>query len=92
MNYANKTLIISNRNFYDARLKGWFENENIPISKAMNIISDLDTEKRKDLQLKINDKLKEISFFAEAEINAIFNYKKINDEMRGFKNHIVKQL
>lgn len=62
-----------------------FENENIPISKAMNIISDLNTEKRKDLQLKINNKLKEISFFAEAEINAIFNYKKINDEIRGFK-------
>ncbi len=63
-----------------------FNNEKIPISKAFNIISSENIEKRRELQKKINEKLKEIGFFAEAEINAVFNYKKIDDENRGFKN------
>lgn len=62
-----------------------FKSEKFPISKALNILSDLKIEERRELQEKINKKLKEISLFAESEINAIFNYKKITDELRGFK-------
>ncbi len=63
-----------------------FRNEKMPLSKASSFIPELPKEERRSLQQNINNKLKEVAFFAEAEINAIFNYKKIMDEMRGFKN------
>lgn len=42
-------------------------------------------EKRKELHTTLVTKLKELSSFAESEINAIYAYKKINDDLRGFK-------
>lgn len=62
-----------------------FKGEKMPISKVMDIISEMDKKDREFLQQKLNEKLKDVSHFAEAEINAIFNYKKTMDEMRGFQ-------
>lgn len=62
-----------------------FDGETLSLSEAVGIIPDLPKEKRRALQTLLNEALKNISDFAEAEINAIFNYKKIMDEYRGFK-------
>jgi oligoendopeptidase F len=54
---------------------------------AGNLIHDLDApQKRQDLHNKYMEKLGEISNFAEAELNAIVTDKKIEDELRGFKD------
>lgn len=62
-----------------------FKGEKVPISKAVYIISDQSKEDRDHLNNEINKVLFKISDFAEAEINAIYNYKKIMDERRGYK-------
>jgi oligoendopeptidase F len=62
------------------------EGKEIPISEASNKIANLPKKERRDLNMKITEKLKSISHFAEAEINAIYNFKKIMDERCGYKN------
>jgi len=63
-----------------------FRGKEISIGEAQNKVSGLNTIKRRALQDKILEKIKEISGFAESEINAIVLNKKIDDELRGFKN------
>jgi oligoendopeptidase F len=48
--------------------------------------SDLPTKQRRELYAKIIEAEKSNSDFAEAEINAVYNYKKILDEKRGYKH------
>jgi oligoendopeptidase F len=62
-----------------------WKGEKMPISKAMGIFSDLPKKDRHELYDKINSTLKSISHFAEAEINAVYSYKKVMDEKRGLK-------
>ncbi len=61
------------------------KGKNIPISEASSKLSDLPKQERRELHKKLNDVFKSTSNFAEAEINAIVNYKKTMDELRGFK-------
>ena len=56
--------------------------EKIPINRALALISDLPIKERHPLYQKSIEKLKEISHFAEAEINAVYNFKKVMDERR----------
>jgi oligoendopeptidase F len=56
----------------------------IPITQAMAIKADLPTKERRALHVEIFRKLKEISFFAEAEMNAVIANKRVNDDLRGF--------
>ncbi len=58
----------------------------IPISQVTSLISELPKSERRELHRKLNTTLKNISYFAEAEINSIYNFKKIIDEKRGYKN------
>ncbi len=58
---------------------------NIPLSEASFLISSLKTIPRRKLHKSLMDKLYEISDFSESEINAVYIDKKINDELRGFK-------
>ncbi len=62
-----------------------FKKEEVPIAKAMSMLSDLPKAERKELGEKINAQLEKNSPFAEAEINAVYNFKKIMDEQRGYK-------
>ena len=62
-----------------------FKGKSIPIAKATSMIPDLPKGDRRLMRSKINDILKSISNVAEAEINAIYNYKKVVDERRGYK-------
>jgi len=63
-----------------------FRGKEISIGEAQNKVSGLNTIERRALQDKVLEKIKEISSFAESEINAIVLNKKIDDELRGFKN------
>lgn len=57
----------------------------VPISKAIQLLADLPDKRRQILQKKIYDVFKSISHGAEAEINAIYNFKYTMDKRRGFK-------
>ncbi|HEY0980111.1 MAG TPA: M3 family metallopeptidase [Candidatus Paceibacterota bacterium] len=61
------------------------KGEELPLPKALSIISDLPKKERHVLSDAVNAVLEAQSSVAEAEINAIYNYKKIMDERRGYK-------
>ncbi len=63
-----------------------YKGTSIPISEATEIIRDLPKGERGDLAKKINSTMKSISFMAEAELNAIVNFKKVIDDEKGYKN------
>jgi len=60
--------------------------KDLPLSEAVSKVSELAKLERRELHGKISQALKSISHFAEAEMNAIVNYKKVMDEKRGYKN------
>lgn len=62
-----------------------FKGETWPIEKALGSLASLSASDRKALSAETNKVLKSISHFAEAEVNAAYNFKKILDERRGFK-------
>jgi oligoendopeptidase F len=57
----------------------------IPITEASSIKADLPLKERRALHTEIVTTYKKISFFAEAELNAIITHKQRVDELRGFK-------
>jgi oligoendopeptidase F len=61
-----------------------FKGKKLPISRAVEMLSQLPKKERYALHDLINKKVESVSHVAEAEINALFNYKKIMDERRGF--------
>ncbi len=62
------------------------EGKQIPMSEAESIVRYLPTQKeRLELNKKILEKYYSISDIVESEINAIVTNKKIDDELRGFK-------
>jgi oligoendopeptidase F len=63
-----------------------WKGKELPIAEAMSIIPSLPTKDRHALHKLVMNSLKSISDFAEAEVNAVYIDKKINDELRGFKN------
>ncbi len=62
------------------------KGKSIPLAEASGILSGESKPLRQALYKEITKTLKNISHFAEAEINAIYNFKKIMDERRGFKH------
>lgn len=62
-----------------------FKGENLPIQKAISMIPELPKKDRYLLHGKVSEVLKSISHFAEAEINAVYNFKKVMDERRGYR-------
>lgn len=63
-----------------------FRDKDISISEAMSMRHQLGYEERHELHGKIIPILKSISHMAEAEIVAVYTDKKIDDELRGYKN------
>ncbi len=55
----------------------------IPITEAQVIKADLPIKERRALHENIIAKYKEVSFLAEAELNAIITNKRVTDELRG---------
>lgn len=57
----------------------------IPLTEAQAIKSNLPVKERHALHKEISKKWKEISFFAEAELNAVISNKQSTDDLRGLK-------
>lgn len=55
-----------------------------PVSELLMKLEEFPKKERDRWRNALNAKLKEVSSFAEAEINATYNYKKVLDERRGF--------
>jgi oligoendopeptidase F len=60
-----------------------FKGKNLSLSEAFMMRKDLPQKDRYALHDILAEKFKEISFMAEAELNAVVNNKKIEDELRG---------
>ncbi|MCC6520525.1 M3 family oligoendopeptidase [Candidatus Nomurabacteria bacterium] len=63
-----------------------FDKKNLSIGAAVQLTHRLPKKKRDLLQKKISLCLKNISSFSESELNAVIINKKIDDELRGYKN------
>lgn len=61
------------------------KNKYIPITEAQSIQADLPIIERRALHKEIVSTYKNISFFAEAELNAVITNKNTTDELRGIK-------
>jgi oligoendopeptidase F len=62
-----------------------FKDNNIPLPEASSILNTLHTKDRRILFKEMMKVTGDLSDFAESEINAVVTYKKIGDELRGFK-------
>jgi oligoendopeptidase F len=61
------------------------EGKQIPLAEAFGRVTTThDTAARRALYARINAALKGIAPYAEAEMNAVYSWKKIQDELRGF--------
>ena len=60
-----------------------FHGVDLPLSAAAQKIPELPDKERQDLHQKLLEKTGEVEEFAESEINAIVNYKQMDDELRG---------
>lgn len=63
-----------------------FKNKELPLPEASSIYPGMETKDRRELFNKVMEACKSVGDFAESEINAVYTNKKINDELRGFKN------
>lgn len=61
-----------------------YKGKNLPVQEAFGILADQSKKDRDELNQAIHQTLRKISHFAEAEINAVYNFKKIMDERRSF--------
>lgn len=62
------------------------KGKDVPISKAIELISSSGKKDRREIHDKVMKVLKSISHGAEGELNAIYNYKKVMDKRRGYRN------
>ncbi|PCI30112.1 hypothetical protein COB55_00965 [Candidatus Wolfebacteria bacterium] len=62
-----------------------YKGKDVPISEALGLIAEKPKKERLTLHTKITDALLTIAPVAEMEINAIYAFKKIDDELRGAK-------
>ncbi|MFA6158849.1 MAG: M3 family oligoendopeptidase [Candidatus Paceibacterota bacterium] len=62
-----------------------FKGKSIPLPEAGNMIGDLQLPDRRELHDSLMKTLGTIADVAEGELNAIATNKKINDELRGYK-------
>lgn len=61
-----------------------FGKEKLPLPKAIMGLPTMKSADREEIWGKVIKTLKSISHFAEGEMNAIYTYKKISDERRGY--------
>ncbi|HEY1037340.1 MAG TPA: M3 family metallopeptidase [Candidatus Paceibacterota bacterium] len=62
-----------------------FKKEVMPLSKAMSKVHQLPAKDRHALHVECMKVIKAISHFYEAEINAVYTNKKIDDKLRGYE-------
>lgn len=62
-----------------------FKGKQMPLGEASSKIHDLPLKERRELHTAVMKTLEGVSEIAESELNAVITDKKINDELRGFK-------
>lgn len=62
-----------------------YKGKEISLSEASNMLSNLPTIDRRNLYKEIVKSFERNSDYAENELNAIYTYKKISDELRGYE-------
>jgi len=62
-----------------------YQGKKMPLPEVIGIYANLPKKDRRYLHNEINQKLKSISDSGEAEINAVYNFKKVIDETRKYK-------
>jgi oligoendopeptidase F len=82
---AHEFWISKQEGFLSSQTVLWKKQE-LPLQQAFSMVATLPVKERRALHKAIMEKLRSVSHFAEAEINAVYTDKKINDELRGFKN------
>lgn len=94
---VEKVLSLTNSVAYDAWTSGQnkvlgavtvnYGGTTTPISGFANtLLKEVNGTKRKEMHGVLTSALKSVAPFAEAELNAIYTYKKITDELRGHKH------
>lgn len=66
-----------------AQTVAW-EGQEVPLAATLEKIADLPTKERRELHDLTVEAMRDISGFAESELNALVTNKKIDDELRGF--------
>ena len=69
-----------------------YNGKEIPLSEASEMQSSLPRQQRKKIHAQIIKKLKSIRVYSAAEMNAIVNYNKISDDVRGFSHSFSETL
>jgi len=81
---ARSMWVSANERILSTQTVSW-KGKQIPVQAASQLIPNLPTAaERKKLFFSLTSTLKKIAPFAEAEINAVFTDKKINDELRKY--------
>jgi len=63
-----------------------YKKKSLPLNEAIEKVSAVEVSERPKLWSIVRSEFKLLSEFAEPELNAIVIDKKINDELRGYKN------
>lgn len=62
-----------------------YKRRAIPVNQAIAMLGSLKLAERRGLHKKINEKFNEILDISAAELNAVLTNKKIDDDLRGFR-------
>lgn len=62
-----------------------FKNKRLPLAEAIGSVPQLPHGDRQKLHYAVHERFRDLSDFAEAELNAVITDKKISDELRGFE-------
>ena len=62
-----------------------YKGKSIPIAEVSSGLADMPKKERRTMQDELNKVFKSVSHMAEAELNAIYNFKKIMDKRRGYE-------
>lgn len=61
-----------------------FRGEEMTLSRAIDMVAELPLDGRRELATVVMNAFKELAPYAEGELNALYTYKKITDELRGY--------
>lgn len=80
---ASSMWVDANEKLLNSQVVEW-KGKKLPINEALSLTNELPQKERFILHNKIVSLFKSISFMSEAEINALYTNKKIDDELRSF--------
>lgn len=81
---AHNMWISANERILNQKTVTW-KGKKLPLAEALSLVLSLPTQSsRKQLAQSLTSTLEQVAPVSEAEINAVYTNKKINDELRGY--------